>query len=171
VQRAFREVEADPRTRSLHELRSELHARDRDRRVRALVRIRRQIETAGLRRGYFALARRHVAEPDSTCRWQATIVIGEYIPSEPAQVWVVAKALAKSSVADVRMACATVLLEHLLEFHPATMIPKCEAELADVRFRKTLGACSNFGRGGARRRIQRLLERAGLEARLAICRL
>jgi hypothetical protein len=42
------------------ELRVDLNSRDRDERVTALVRIRKQIERTGLREGYFGLARRHV---------------------------------------------------------------------------------------------------------------
>jgi hypothetical protein len=162
LKRALWAVTADPRRRSQAELRIELRSRDRDRRVRALLRIRHQIERSGLREGYFDLARKHVCDSDSTCRWQATIVIGEFIPTQRDRVWGVALELAKSRVADVRMASSTVLLEHLLECHPRIMIPRFRTELAQgsEMFRRSVGSCWNFGNARTRRPIQRLIDEA-----------
>ena len=163
LKRAISTVAADPRPRSLAILRSELVSRDRDRRVVALVRIRRQMETAGQKPGYLTLASRYVKDPDSTCRWQATIVVGEFIVTHRDHVWRIAHDLAKSPNADVRTAAATVLLEHLLEHHPKDMIPRFRAEIAagDRRFAKSVASCSNFGNSRTRVRIQRLLDEAG----------
>jgi hypothetical protein len=128
--------------------------------VFALVRIRKQIETQGLRPGYFTLAHAHVEDRDSTCRWQATIVIGEFIRTKRDLVWSVAKRLATSPNPDIRMASATLLLEHLLQQHTSDMIPKFKAELAlgDRRFRESVGHCWNLGDSRTRARIQRLLD-------------
>ena len=111
-----------------------------------------------MKEGYFGLARQLVCDSDSTCRWQATIVIGEFIPTHRDQVWAVALELAKSRVADVRMASSTLLLEHLLEHHPRTMIPRFRAELTrgDERFRSAVGSCWSFGNS----RIQALIDEA-----------
>ena len=162
LDRAYRAIEADPRRRSLAELRAELESSDRTRRVKALVRIRKQIDELGLRDGYFAIARRHLNDRDSTCRWQAAIVVGEFIPTRGDQVWAMARQLARSPIKDVRMAASTVLLEHLLEYHPARMIPKFEAELAtgDQMFRRSVAMCANFNTGRLRRRVQTLIDQA-----------
>ena len=163
LQRALQTIDADSRFRTLRELRAELRSPDRDRRVTALRRIRRQIETMGLRPSYFDLARRHVDERDSTCRWQATIVIGEFIETEPDKVWPIALKLAKSANPDIRMASTRVLLEHLLEYHPTTMIPRFKAELAtgSRRFKKAVAFCANFGDSRSRARIQKVIDVAG----------
>jgi len=63
----------------------------------------------GVRDSYFALATPLTVDPDSTCRWQATIIVGEFIEKEPDRVWQVARQLGKSSKADIRMASSTVL--------------------------------------------------------------
>jgi hypothetical protein len=160
--RALEVVNADPRPRSVRALRSELNSPDRNRRVIALMQIRRQIETRGLRQSYFELASRHVRERDSTCRWQATIVIGEFIEANPDRVWSIARDLATSANADIRTASTTVLLEHLLEYHPSKMIPRFRAELrsGNRRFRKSVAGCGNFGDSRNHARIQALIDEA-----------
>src|SRR4030095_14183437 len=117
IRRVFDSIASDPQRRTIRYLRNELQHPVRDRRLLALVRIRRQIERYGLRRGYFSLVEPLTLDPDSNCRWQATIVIGEFIESQPDEVWRVARALAQSRKADIRMAASTVLLEHLLEHY------------------------------------------------------
>ena len=89
-------------------------------------------------------------------------MIGGFIETDPDRVWPIARALAKSANADIRMASSTVLLEHLLEYHPATMIPRFKAELAagDRRFRESVASCGNFGNSRTRSRIQRLIDEA-----------
>ena len=101
-------------------------------------------------------------ERDSHCRWQATIVVGQFIQTKPNLVWPVAFELAKSPNPDIRMASSTVLLEHLLQYHPETMIPRFKAELAfgNLRFRKSVASCWNFGTSRYRARIQRLIDAA-----------
>jgi hypothetical protein len=128
----------------------------------ALVRIRRQIEATGQRKGYFDLATKVTQDRDRTCRWQATIVIGEFIEADPERVWRVAKTLATSPNADIRMAAATVLLEHLLEFHTAEMVPRFRAALrsGDRRFASAVSFCSNFGNARTRAGIPRIIDEA-----------
>ena len=158
--RINRLVDADPKRRSIGELRRQLRSTTRDNRLVALARIRKQIHMTGVRDSYFDLAVPLTVDPDSTCRWQATIVIGEFIDKEPGRVWQVARQLAKSSKADIRMASSTVLLEHLLEYHTTTMAPLFLAELAlgDLRFAKAVASCSNFGNRRTKRRIQRIID-------------
>lgn len=50
-------------------------------------------------------------------RWQAIIEVGEYIETEPNEVWRFILKWGKHPCDDVRTADATCLLEHLLEYH------------------------------------------------------
>jgi hypothetical protein len=160
--RIDRLVDADPKRRSIGELRRQLRSTTRDNRLVALARIRKQIHMTGVRDSDFALAVLLTVDPDSTCRWQATIIVGEFIEKEPGRVWQVARQLGKSSKADIRMASSTVLLEHLLEYHTTRMAPLFLAELAlgDRRFAQAVASCSNFGNGRTKRRIQRIIDEA-----------
>jgi hypothetical protein len=164
IERIFAIVGADPRWRTIQELKGELESTIRDRRLLALVRIRRQMERRGLRSSYFTLAEHlTVDDPDSTCRWQATIVIGEFIGTQPDRVWGKARVLGQSVKADIRMAASKVLLEHLLEHYPVRMGFLFEKELktGNRRLASAISSCGNFGdTNGAKRRIQKVIELA-----------
>jgi len=142
----------------------------RDMRLRALARIRKQIKTTGLRDRCFELAQRLTIDPDSTCRWQATIIIGEFIETDPDRVWQVARQLGTSAKSDIRMASATVLLEHLLQYHTARMGPlfRAELRLGDPRFAHAVASCWNFGSGRTVRRIQRVIDEANQRSNKAL---
>ena len=57
-----------------------------------------------------------VPAPDGEAdlRWQAIIEVGEYIETEPHEVWPFILKWGKHPSEDLRMAVATCLLEHLL---------------------------------------------------------
>ena len=160
--RIDRLVEADPRPRSIIELRTQLRSKSRDIRLTALARIRKQIETSGLRQGYFNLAQALTLDTDSTCRWQATIIIGEFIEKYPGRVWRVARELGASRNKDIRAAASTVLLEHLLQYHPKKMLKLFREELkqGNSRFARAVAGCWNFGRGASEQQIEKVLEEA-----------
>ena len=67
-----------------------------------------------------------------------------------------------SPKADVRAAAATVLLEHLLQYHPKKMITRFRQELrgGDKRFADALDSCWNFGSRANEQKIQTLLDEA-----------
>jgi hypothetical protein len=115
--------------------------------------MRHQIETDGrLRTGYFSVARRLVRDPDNDCRWQALIVVGEFIDSNPRGVWQVVRRHGASDDADMRMGVATVLLEHLLERDRRRyerLVPK-EISAGKALFKHTLAVCWDLGPGGRR---------------------
>ncbi|MCA1558995.1 MAG: aminopeptidase P N-terminal domain-containing protein [Acidobacteria bacterium] len=98
-----------------------------------------------------------------TCRWQATITIGEFIDSKPTRVWAVARRLATSPKRDLRAAASAVLLEHLLECQSTRMIPVIRAEptRGDRRFASAIAMCWNFGTARTRSRIQKIIDAAG----------
>jgi len=163
ISRAFESAAADPRVRTIRDLRSELQGAVRDRRLLALVRVRQQIERNGLRNGYFSLVEPLTFDPDSNCRWQATLVIGEFIETQPDKVWKVARELGRSAKADIRMAAATVLLEHLLEHYPSRMgsLFEKELKLGDRSLASAISFCANFGKTSvAKKQIQRVIAQA-----------
>jgi hypothetical protein len=84
----------DPKPRTISQLRTKLRSKSVRERLTALLRIRKQIEMSGLRRGYFSLVQPLTLDADSTCRWQATIIIGEFIEDDPERVWRAARQLA-----------------------------------------------------------------------------
>jgi hypothetical protein len=103
-----------PRRESTASLRRMLASHRTSERLLALLLMREQL-VEGQPRDYLAMARRAVADPDNTCRWQALIVIGEFIPYNADVVWRVVAQYAESRSDDMRMAVTVLLLEHLLE--------------------------------------------------------
>jgi hypothetical protein len=79
-------------------------------------------------------------------RWQAIIRVGEFIETQPEAVWQFAHRWGKHAQADLRMAVATCLLEHLLEHHFEMVFPRVrQAALESVRFADTFSSCWSFG--------------------------
>jgi hypothetical protein len=79
-------------------------------------------------------------------RWQAIIAVGEFIEAEPEPVWAFVLRWGSSPDADLRMAIATCLLEHLLEYHFDAFITRVEdAAQADPRFGDMATGCWEFG--------------------------
>ncbi|HLJ97530.1 MAG TPA: hypothetical protein VKU02_30500 [Gemmataceae bacterium] len=65
-------------------------------------------------------------EAGSDPRWQAIIAVGEFIESEPEEVWQFIRRWGGHPQEDLRSAVATVLLEHLLEQHFAGYFSRVE---------------------------------------------
>lgn len=79
-------------------------------------------------------------------RWKAIIQIGEYIETNPQDVWLFIRKWATHHDEDLRMAIATCLLEHLLEYHFDEYFPKVrDACHQSKRFASTFVLCSKFG--------------------------
>jgi hypothetical protein len=74
--------------------------------------IRRQLRE-GHPRAYLRLAQGAVGDPNNRCRWQALIVVSEFIEHEPRAVWSTVDQYATGD-ADMRMAVTVLLLEELL---------------------------------------------------------
>jgi uncharacterized protein DUF6869 len=93
--------------------------------------------------------------PDA--RWQAISAIGEFIEENPEPVWSFVVRWGSSSDADLRMALATCLLEHLLELHFDHFISRVEqAALADPLFGEMTASCWKFGQSEDPHRAARL---------------
>jgi hypothetical protein len=96
---------------------------------------------------YLDLARPLIADPDNDCRWQALIVVGESVRTDPEAVWEVICEHGVSEDEDMRAGVATVLLEHLLECHFDAYFPRLKEQIeAGSRFlADTLSRCWAFG--------------------------
>jgi hypothetical protein len=116
-------------------------------RLLALRRMREQIHTGTSPTDFLSLARPLVADSDNDCRWQALIVVGESVEVAPEIVWDVICEFGGSADEDMRAGVATVLLEHLLEHHLDTYLPKLRQriESGNALLADTLRQCSAFG--------------------------
>ena len=90
-------------------------------------------------------------------RWQAIIAIGEFIENEPDAVWDFVKRWGCHENEDLRMAIATCLIEHLLEFHFDLLFPRVERMArSNRRFADTLSSCWKFGQAEKNPNVERL---------------
>jgi hypothetical protein len=79
-------------------------------------------------------------------RWQAIIEIGNYVETNPDEVWQFARRWAGHPQEDLRDAIACCLLEHLLEHHFGLIRPRIEqAIVEDCLFADTFCRCWKFG--------------------------
>jgi hypothetical protein len=97
------------------------------------------------------------AEGTEDARWQAIIKISDFIPQEPEAIWPFVLKWGSHEDGDVRAAIATVLLEHLLEYHFDLLFPRIEtAARSNVEFGKTTALCWKFGEAKEPTRAARL---------------
>ena len=79
-------------------------------------------------------------------RWQAIIEVGQFIEEEPEAVWAFSRKWGECEDDDLRMAVATVLLEHLLEYHFDLIFPRVRATAQqNPLFAWTFAHCWKFG--------------------------
>src|SRR4051812_42387850 len=79
-------------------------------------------------------------------RWQAIIRVSEFIETQPEPIWRFAHRWGKHAQADLRMAVATCLVEHLLEHHFESLFPRVRrAALESSRFADTFSMCWALG--------------------------
>lgn len=123
-----------------------LESAESDDRLHGLVSMRRWIQEQGIREEFFGLAEPLIRDPNNHCRWQALILIGEFIESKPDRVWAVIEEYAQSHDEDMRMAVATVLLEHLREQHPEYDCLVADWSRQSPLFADTLSRCAHFRR-------------------------
>jgi hypothetical protein len=88
--------------------------------------------------------------------WQAIIDVSEHIHQHPDEVWRFTRKWGAHANEDLRMAVATCLLEHLLEYHFDRVFPLVsEACRQSVRFGDTLTSCAEFGQTSSPRNLKR----------------
>ena len=78
-------------------------------------------------------------------------MVGESIEENPEGVWQVICEFGVTEDEDMRIAVATVLLEHLLEYHFTTYFPRLEEKIkgGSSLLADTLRRCWAFGRAEA----------------------
>jgi hypothetical protein len=87
-----------------------------------------------------------VAEGEEDPRWQAIIGVGDFVETNPDEVWQFARRWAGYPQEDVRDAIACCLLEHLLEHHFRLILPRIEQAIAEDRlFADAFSRCWKFG--------------------------
>lgn len=79
-------------------------------------------------------------------RWQAAIALGDFAASEPERIWQLVLKHGSRRCADVRMAIATCVLEHILEHHFDAFFPRvAEAARSNRWFWDTAQSCWLMG--------------------------
>ncbi len=117
LKRAFERAAGEFQSIPIPKLAEMCRSRSADRRLLALMLMRRQMERRGPIRGYLPMAKRLIVDANNNCRWQALIVIGEFIRGTPEVVWPIVLRCGSSADDDMRTGVACVLLEDLLEHH------------------------------------------------------
>ena len=96
-------------------------------------------------------------------RWKAIIDLGEFVQSNPEEVWSFVSRWGVHPDEDLRAAIATCLLEHLLEHHFDLLFPRVEyLATKSTTFGQTFSMCTKFGNAVAEdnsRAFDRLKER------------
>jgi len=145
--RIWHRVRTETDSSSLRKLTRMLRSRNGDARLAALFRVRKQMSTTRLK-GYFTLGKSCMTDRDNDCRWQATIIVGEYIHLFPDKVWKVIAKFGRSSDRDMRVAVSSILLEHLLEQRFKQFFQRVKREAFRSRtFADTLSKSGSFIRG------------------------
>jgi hypothetical protein len=114
-ERIWREAESYPASATPGEIRQLSESKKSHEKLLCLFLMRRRIAEGDPASTYLSLARPLIRDSDSNCRWQAAIVVGESIATDPDAVWQVVLECGEPKDADMRSAIAFVLLEHLLE--------------------------------------------------------
>lgn len=79
-------------------------------------------------------------------RWQLICRVGDYVESDPEEVWQFVRRWGTHRLADVRSAIACCILEHLLEYHFDLILPRVkEAASRNKLFADTFLRCWKFG--------------------------
>jgi hypothetical protein len=134
-----------------------------DNRLFALLLMRKQIEEGINPLSYYSLAKSLVPDSDNNCRWQSLIVISELVEVQPELAWEVVSKFGNSNDADMRMAIACVLLEHLIDYDFDTYFTKVRELIHSGRYKfiDTLESCSFFEISEVKRKkVQSFLTKA-----------
>jgi hypothetical protein len=145
--RLWQRIQEEPTHYSLSQLNAMIASPAAHQRLSALFIMRKQIEEGIPPAAFLPLAQALVSDADNYCRWQALIVIGESVETDPEQVWQVVEKFGASDDADMRAGVACVLLEELLAHHFATYFPIVQerVESGDEAFAATFSICWKHG--------------------------
>ena len=99
---------------------------------------------------------RHLASRSGHTRWQAAIALGELSKSAPDRIWPLVLKHGSRRHSDTRMAIATCVLEHILEYHFDAFFPKVTDAARHSRwFRDTFSSCWRMGQAKLPRNARR----------------
>jgi len=164
LERSWALAEADPSWHDLDDLIRLGTSPDPELRLLALSLMRKQIAAGASPGDYLGLAYSLVWDVDhNSCRWQALIVLSESIMTDPETVWRAVCEFGEWEDEDMRAGVATVLLEHLLEYHFQAYYPRLKKRIAggSKLMADTLSRCYAFGQAKARwHEVEALLKRA-----------
>ena len=90
-------------------------------------------------------------------RWQAIMLVEEHIEEHPDEVWRFARKWGTHANADLRTAIATLLVEHLLEYHFSRIFPLVSGACRQsARFADTVNRCWALGQAKKPANMRRL---------------
>jgi hypothetical protein len=113
--------------------------------------------TAAIRAANAVLPGRAAPDGQIDPRWQAIIAVGEFVDNDPEPVWRFVRRWGCHRDEDLRTAIATCLLEHLLEYHFALLLPRVKRlARTNRRFTDTLSRCWQFGEATRPRNVPSL---------------
>jgi hypothetical protein len=99
---------------------------------------------------------RELASRREHTRWQAAIALGEFAESDPEHIWPLVVKHGSRRHADARMAIATCVLEHILDYHFDAFFPRVVTIARSSRwFRTTFGWCWQMGQAALPRNARR----------------
>lgn len=162
LHKAWAEADAISRSIPLDRLKQMASSAKARERLLALAVVRKQIEAGAKPSEFLDFARGLVRDRDNNCRWQAVIVIGESIKSDPNAVWDVVAEFGNSPDDDMRAAIGCVLLEHLLDKYFEWFFPLAQDQVrrGRHRFLDTIRMCWFNNRGANYEHAQRWIEEA-----------
>ena len=130
----------------LAKLRAMTASANADRRLLAIMLMQKQTSHRKIE-PYLTIGREMIEDADNDCRWQALILVGEYIQTKPKLVWETVKRYGISDDDDLRAGVACVLLEHLMEHHPRYRPQAKRISSKSKQFADTLSTCWDFNEG------------------------
>jgi len=99
---------------------------------------------------------RHLASRSEHTRWQAAIALGEFSKSAPDRIWPLVLKHGSRRHSDARMAIATCVLEHVLEYNFDAYFPRvADAARRSRWFRDTFSSCGRMGQSKLPRNARR----------------
>lgn len=99
------------------------------------------------------------AAPDEKIdpRWQAIIEVGEFVETNPEEIWAFILKWGRHEDEDIRNAVATCLLEHLMEHHFDLFFQRVEKEaINDPLFFEMVRRCWKFGQSEIQNNAERI---------------
>lgn len=114
-----------------------------------------------------------LASRDEKKRWKAAADLSDYVEKHPSKLWPLVVKYGSSGNEDLRMAVATCILEHVLQYHFGQYFPKLEKLLlaGNRNLRDTFSSCWKHGQSESKKNSKRweeLLDKTGTQREKAV---